>query len=59
VYPEFLEEHTGVIREGLWADLTVMDLDPFVVGSTNPGDLLDGRILGTVSRGRVLFEAER
>ena len=56
-YPEFLEEHTGLIREGMWADLTIMDLDPFQVGSTDPGRLLEGRILGTISRGRVIFEA--
>ena len=56
-YAEFLDDHTGVIREGMWADLTIMDLDPFVVGSTDPDALLGGRILGTVSRGRVVFEA--
>jgi predicted amidohydrolase YtcJ len=56
-YAEFLEDYTGVIREGMWADLTIMDLDPFVVGSTDPDALLGGRILGTVSRGRVVFEA--
>jgi len=56
-YPEFLENQTGLIRNGMWADLTVMDLDPFVVGSNNPGALLDGRVLGTISRGKVLFEA--
>lgn len=58
-YPEFLEEHTGIIREGMWADLTILDLDPFVVGSTEPGHLLEGRVMGTVSRGKVLYEANR
>jgi hypothetical protein len=29
----------------------------FVVGSTDPDALLGGRILATVSRGRVVFEA--
>jgi predicted amidohydrolase YtcJ len=56
-YAEFLDDYTGVIREGMWADLTIMDLDPFLVGSADPDALLGGRILGTVSRGRVLFEA--
>ena len=56
-YAEFLEDHTGVIGEGMWADLTIMDLDPFVVGSTDPDALLGGQVLGTVSRGRVVFEA--
>ena len=58
-YAEFLEDHTGILREGMWADLTVLDLDPFVVGSNDPGRLLEGRILATISRGRVVFEAER
>jgi len=58
-YAEFLEDHTGVIREGMWADLTVLDLGPFVVGTTDPGSLLEGRILATVSRGNVVFEAPR
>lgn len=56
-YPEFLEDHTGVIREGMWADLTILSLDPFVVGSTEPLALLEGRVLGTISRGKVIFEA--
>jgi len=58
-YPEFLEAYTGVIREGMWADLTIMDVDPFVVGATDPGALLGGRILATISRGDVVFEADR
>ena len=56
---EFLEGVTGVIREGTRGDLTVMTLDPFVVGSTDPGQLLDGRILATVVGGRVVYEAGR
>jgi predicted amidohydrolase YtcJ len=56
-YPEFLEDHTGTIREGMWADLTILSLDPFVVGSTRPGALLEGEVLGTISRGKVVFEA--
>jgi predicted amidohydrolase YtcJ len=58
-YAEFMENETGIIREGLRGDLTVMDIDPFVVGSTNPDHLLDGRILATIVGGRVVFEAER
>jgi len=58
-YAEFLDDHTGVIREGMWADLTAMDLDPFVVGAADPERLLAGHILATVSRGRVVFEASR
>jgi predicted amidohydrolase YtcJ len=56
-YAEWLDQRTGVIREGMWADLTIMDLDPFVVGATHPASLLSGRIMGTVSRGAVVFDA--
>jgi hypothetical protein len=51
-YAGFREQHTGVIREGLWADLTVMDIDPFVLSETDPGAILDGRILMTVVDGK-------
>jgi predicted amidohydrolase YtcJ len=50
------EERTGVLKPGLWADITVMDIDPLVVGETEPGRLLDGRILATIAAGTVVFE---
>ena len=56
-WAEFLEERTGIIREGMRGDLTVMSIDPFVVGSTRPGDLLDGEIVATVVGGKVVYEA--
>ena len=28
-YASFREDETGIIQKGRWADLTVMDLDPF------------------------------
>ncbi len=56
---EFLEEVTGILRPGWRGDITVMSLDPFVVGSTDPGTLLDGSILATVVRGAVVYEAGR
>jgi predicted amidohydrolase YtcJ len=52
----FLEERTGVIAPGRWADLTVLDLDPFQLGETSPGEILDGRILATIIAGRVVWE---
>jgi len=58
-WAEFLEEETGVIREGMRGDFTVMSLDPFVVGSTDPAKLWDGEILLTVVNGKVVFQAER
>jgi len=58
-WAEFLENVTGVIREGMRGDLTVMDLDPFQIGINDPGRLLDGRILATVVGGEVVYEAGR
>ncbi len=53
----FLEDRAGVIRPGMWADLTVLDLDPFQVGSSEPARLLEGRVLATVVEGEVVFRA--
>jgi hypothetical protein len=39
----------------MWADLTIMDLDPCVVGTEEPGALLNGSVLGTISRGTVIY----
>jgi predicted amidohydrolase YtcJ len=50
------EGRTGVLQPGQWADITVMDVDPLAVGETEPGRLLDGRILATVVAGTVVFE---
>lgn len=52
----FVEDETGIIARGRWADLTVMDVDPFVLGSTRPEALLDGSILMTVVAGDIVFE---
>ncbi len=52
------EKESGVIAPGRWADLTVMDLDPLVVGATDPGRLLSGSILATIVGGRPVFAAE-
>jgi hypothetical protein len=33
-----------------------MDVDPFVLGSTTPGDLLGGKIMLTIVAGQVVYE---
>ncbi|MGD2123988.1 MAG: amidohydrolase [Gemmatimonadota bacterium] len=58
-WAEFMDHITGVIREGMRGDLTVMSIDPFRVGAEDPGHLLDGEILATIVGGKVVFEAER
>ena len=49
----FREQYTGVIRPGMWADLTVMDIDPFQLADSDPGAILDGRILMTIVAGNI------
>ncbi len=55
-YASFREDDTGIIEPGRWADLTVMDVDPFVLAEDSPGDLLKGRILMTIVDGKVVYE---
>ena len=52
----FLEESAGKLAPGLWADMSVMSLDPLVVGSTDADRLARGRILMTIVGGEVVFE---
>ena len=56
-WAEFMDDVTGVVREGMRADLTVLSVDPFVVGTETPQGLLDGRILATLVGGEVVFES--
>ena len=55
-YASFREDETGIIEEGRWADLTVMDVDPFLLADESPGDILSGRILMTIVGGKIVFE---
>lgn len=53
------EKESGVIAPGRWADVTVMDIDPLVVGAaTDPGRLLRGSILATIVGGKVVYAAD-
>ena len=56
-YAAFQEKETGVIAAGRWADLTVLDVDPLAAGESDPGRLLEGRVLLTIVAGRVRFDA--
>ena len=55
-YASFRENDTGIIEVGRWADLTVMDIDPFVLADEAPADILDGKILMTIVGGKVVYE---
>ena len=54
----FSENETGIIDAGRWADLTIMDIDPFTLSEDDPHKLLDGRILMTIVDGEVIYEAQ-
>lgn len=56
-YAGFAEERTGVLVPGKWADITVLDIDPLALGTTNPGALLQGKILATIVGGVVRHES--
>jgi hypothetical protein len=56
-YAAFWEAETGILAAGRWADLTVLDRDPLVVGETDPGRLFGGRALATIVDGRVVHDA--
>jgi predicted amidohydrolase YtcJ len=55
----FLENQTGVLEPGKWADITVMDIDPLVVGSERPGELLGGFVEITIVGGRIVYSGGR
>jgi predicted amidohydrolase YtcJ len=52
----FRENLTGAIRPGMWADLTVMDIDPFQLSESDPGAILDGSIVMTIVAGRIVAD---
>ncbi|MDJ0917906.1 MAG: amidohydrolase [Woeseiaceae bacterium] len=55
-YASFREDDTGIIEAGRWADLTVIDIDPFVLADEDPARILNGRILMTIVDGNIVFE---
>ena len=48
-----IEDQTGTLEVGKWADITVMDIDPL---NTSPDSLMNGSILMTIVDGIVRFE---
>jgi predicted amidohydrolase YtcJ len=53
-FAEFREQELGTIVPGHLASLTVIDIDPFVVGEKSPARLLDGKVVMTVVAGHVM-----
>src|SRR5690606_1785142 len=54
-YASHLETEAGVIAPGRLADLTILDVDPFVAGTRDPARLLDGRVTATIVGGVVAY----
>ncbi len=55
-YASFMEQESGSIAPGKWADLTIMDVDPHNLTIENAEKLFDGKILATVVGGRVVYQ---
>ncbi len=58
-YAAHWEEQTGILAPGRWADLTVIDIDPLVLGETDPGAILDGEIVATIVAGQIVYRAAK
>lgn len=52
----FREDQTGIIAQGRWADLTVMDIDPFALAAIAPEKILAGRIRATIVGGKLVYQ---
>ena len=52
-YAAFRESQTGIVAPGRWADLTVVDTDPF---TTPAPALLRGSIVMTIVNGKIVYE---
>jgi len=55
-YGAFREDQTGIIAKGRWADLTVMDIDPFALAASARDKILAGRIRATIVSGKVVYQ---
>jgi predicted amidohydrolase YtcJ len=54
-YAGFVENETGTLEAGKWADITVLDMDVLNVGENSPGDLFNGNVLMTIVGGNIIY----
>lgn len=54
-YANFTENETGMLKQGMWADITVLDQDVFATVAQDPARLLEGKVLMTIVGGEVLY----
>jgi len=52
----FIENETGRLQPGMWADISVLSLDPHNLTLRDAGTLLDGAVYLTVVGGKVIYE---
>ncbi|MCP5381317.1 MAG: amidohydrolase [Kordiimonadaceae bacterium] len=57
-FAAFLENETGKLEPGKWADMTITDIDLLNVGAHNPRQLLNGKVVLTISGGNIVFQKE-
>lgn len=55
-YAAHLEEKTGSLETGKWADITVVDMDVLNVGETKPEELFNGNVLMTIVGGNIVYQ---
>jgi len=53
-FASFMEHITGTIQPSMLADITILDIDPFVIPAR---EILSTRVVYTVVGGRVVYEA--
>ncbi len=54
-YASFTEKETGILKQGMWADITVLDQDIFRTVAQDPAQLLDGKVLMTIVGGDIVY----
>ncbi len=57
-YAAHVENETGTIEKGKWADLTIVDVDMLNVGQNDPIKLLDGKVVMTVVGGDIAYRGD-
>jgi predicted amidohydrolase YtcJ len=55
-FASFTDRDAGQLKNGFRGDVTILDRDPFVIGTGDADKLLGGKALATVVRGRVVYE---
>ncbi len=57
-YAAFLEDETGTLAPGKWADISVISIDPHNFDMANAHELFSGEVLFTIVAGEVVYEKD-